>query len=235
MFVSKLILNVLNNKDALRDASNPYQMHRTLCRAFAVTADKCPEGRFIFRIEQGIDKETNGLVVIVQSKEYKADWQSLADMNNYLMQEPLEKQFEPVFRTGDTFHFRLHANPTVKKNKGYVVSASSVRTKNKDKYRCALYKQEEQIEWFVRKGEANGFKTLAVSAASQQIGNVYRKNKSETNDDTFFYKKENIPHLMVKFNGTLVVTNAEKFTEAFKNGIGTAKAFGMGLLSLIKT
>ncbi len=37
------------------------------------------------------------------------------------------------------------------------------------------------------------------------------------------------------FEGVLEVTDAEKFRESLKQGIGTGKAYGFGLLSVAKT
>ena len=38
----------------------------------------------------------------------------------------------------------------------------------------------------------------------------------------------------VRFNGLLQVTDPEKLMQAVRNGIGPAKAFGFGLLSLAR-
>ena len=39
-------------------------------------------------------------------------------------------------------------------------------------------------------------------------------------------------HFAVEFQGVLTVTDAELFRRTFTTGIGTAKAFGFGLLAL---
>lgn len=48
------------------------------------------------------------------------------------------------------------------------------------------------------------------------------------------YKKQNIPHFGVRFDGLLCVTDPETLVEAVRQGIGPAKAFGFGLLSLAR-
>ena len=53
-----------------------------------------------------------------------------------------------------------------------------------------------------------------------------------------FYKgaerKNPVTLLAVTYEGVLTVTNAEKFCETLVNGIGRGKAFGMGMLTVVK-
>ena len=44
--------------------------------------------------------------------------------------------------------------------------------------------------------------------------------------------KADVPHFGVRFDGTLQVTDARALARAVRDGIGPAKAFGFGLLSL---
>ena len=46
--------------------------------------------------------------------------------------------------------------------------------------------------------------------------------------------RHDITHFAVKFEGELVVTDPTRFAETLKNGIGSAKGFGFGLLSVAR-
>ncbi|MFN5745424.1 MAG: type I-E CRISPR-associated protein Cas6/Cse3/CasE [Methylococcaceae bacterium] len=45
------------NRRAHRDLADPYQMHATLCRAFAGQDKKCPPGSFLWRLETETDAQ----------------------------------------------------------------------------------------------------------------------------------------------------------------------------------
>jgi CRISPR system Cascade subunit CasE len=50
--------------------------------------------------------------------------------------------------------------------------------------------------------------------------------------ETFVKKNKKGKHITVDFGGVLEVKKRERFKQAFLEGIGTAKAFGYGLLVL---
>lgn len=92
-------------------------------------------------------------------------------------------------------------------------------TVKRDGKREGLYREEEQYAWLKRKGEQGGFGVLDVVARSE--------GEQKANRDK-------IVSLAVVFEGTLRVTDAEVFIETLKSGIGSAKGFGFGLLSLAR-
>lgn len=51
MFLSNPVLNP-KSREARRDLANPYDLHRTLARAFAPDEQTAP-GRFLWRLEPG--------------------------------------------------------------------------------------------------------------------------------------------------------------------------------------
>jgi CRISPR system Cascade subunit CasE len=56
------------------------------------------------------------------------------------------------------------------------------------------------------------------------------ESSKKKNNKTF-----KIKHLAVKYEGLLQIIDPDKFTKTFIKGIGSAKAFGFGLLSLAKS
>lgn len=100
--------------------------------------------------------------------------------------------------------FLLKANPTVKK----------------DGKRKGLYGVKEQQEWFIRKADENGFKIIEYTSRQDE----YLRNKNS----------KNIEFLSVIYEGVLQVTDVNKIKEALYKGIGSAKGFGFGLLSIAR-
>jgi CRISPR system Cascade subunit CasE len=109
------------------------------------------------------------------------------------------------------YRFQLCANPTVKKK----------RDGRKNGTRTAMYEPDELSAWLARKAEQGGF---AVDATALQI--------SPPLNQPFYKKGQRGNHKRVEYQGVLKVTHPEKFKETFNRGIGSAKAFGFGLLVL---
>lgn len=112
------------------------------------------------------------------------------------------------------YAFQLLANPTKKVTK---LCADGKPTKNGQ--RVPLRTREEYVGWLQRKGEQGGFAVEDDSLRTIQQGLAY------------FQKKDMRGlHTAVEFQGVLTVIDTMKFHETFARGIGSAKAFGFGLL-----
>lgn len=109
------------------------------------------------------------------------------------------------------YRFQLCANPTVKRK----------RDGRKNGTRTAIYDPEELTAWLARKAEQGGF---FVESDSLQI--------SPPVNQPFYKGGKRGNHKRVEFQGLLNVTDREKFKQSFRKGIGSAKAFGFGLLVL---
>jgi CRISPR system Cascade subunit CasE len=117
---------------------------------------------------------------------------------------------------GTVWHFRLTANPTkcCANEKG---ERGTVRAQITPFY---------QKQWLSEKGKKRGFTVkeddFMVTKSSWQR----------------FYKgaerKKPVTLLAVTFEGILTVTDAEKFKETLTEGMGRGKAFGMGMLTVVK-
>lgn len=205
MYLSKLVLDP-NSYRVQKELSNPYQLHRTLMRGFPNNLKEINNaGRILFRIER--KKNHPNPSVLIQSV-LCPDWNFLIETKEYLLKNPLFKQFNfPQFKKGNTFWFRLFANPT-KKDKGK---------------RVGMYNEEERYQWFKRKCELGGFNIIHVriTRKEQIIAKVNKNSKTMTFQG-------------IQFEGVLQITDSTKFEAILKNGVGSAKAFGFGLLSIAK-
>ena len=209
MYLSRLILDP-QNRQVRKEFGNRYEFHRTLTAQFeGVAREKIG---LLYRIEPSDPYEMAGNTVLVQT-ETEPCWDSLYE-RSMLMQKAEVKRFEPNIKNGDVFAFRLMANPTTRRNESQFAGK-----------RVGLLLTEEQEAWLQRKGSQGGFKADQVSMKEE--GRVVSNKMAEG-------KKAIITHQAVLFEGILKVNDDERFVETIKHGIGSAKAFGFGLLSLAR-
>ncbi len=120
------------------------------------------------------------------------------------------------------YTFQLRANPTKKiinPDKPKVVRSDGRLDRNKNARRVPLRQPAELAAWLERKGGAGGF---AVDADSLRV--------IPEGQNHFNRGRQHGAHASVEFRGTLSVTDPAKFHQTFVTGLGSAKAFGFGLL-----
>jgi len=214
MYLSRLILNP-HNRRVQREVAEPYQMHRSIMRAFPDDLAKGAE-RVLFRLETA---RTGALTLLVQSLTLP-DWSWLAEpeARGYLLPvgepNPAVKSFDLNLAPGQVLAFRLRANPTVKR-----------RFDEETHKRVGLYREEEQIEWLKHKGEQGGFRVLSVRISNQDAVNGYIRRDEE---------RHKLKLLAVQFDGLLQVTDPDRLCDAVRQGVGSGKGLGFGLLSLAR-
>lgn len=206
MFISKLLLNP-RNRGAFVDFSDSYSLYQTLLRAYLPGDPKLNSGRLLFRAElPERSSAVEGLTVIVQNTDKEPQWQEMKETGYLMDYRVKEVNFESIPK--GIYYFRLYANPTIQKQGR----------------RIGLYKEEEQEGWLRRKAELSGMKIASFNAASY-ISELKPAAKEQAG-------KAKIHHLGVRYDGVLAVTRPQAAAEAVINGIGSAKSFGFGLLSL---
>ena len=215
MYLSRLILNPRIRR-VQKEVAAPYQMHRSLMKAFPDNL-KSGDERVLFRLEA--HPRTGALTLLVQSLALP-DWSWLAepDARGYLLPvgepNPAVKLFDLNLAPGQMLAFRLRANPTVKR-----------RFDEETHKRVGLYREDEQIEWLKRKGEQGGFQVLSVRTGNQDIvGGRIRRDKIT----------HKLRLLAVQFDGLLQVTDPDRLRETVRQGIGSGKSLGFGLISLAR-
>lgn len=109
---------------------------------------------------------------------------------------------------GAKLQFRLRANPV---------------KRDPESHRRMALREEEYPDWLSRKMRAAGARLVAFRTRHQQRQHVHKPGWPTIIHDT------------VLFEGVLEVTDPERLAEAVATGIGPAKAFGCGLLSLART
>lgn len=230
MFLSRLILNPRHNRTQ-SELAHPYEMHRTICKAW----ESIDSERILWRAESDQPKSVN---VLVQSLT-APDWSRLQSQKGYLMGIDGPKQVDFTgLQSGQVLRFRLRANPT---KRIHQVTKGSEDLKGK---RVGLLRESEQIDWLMRKGmerekgAPGGFEILTKEVRgnggdSTAIPRLEIRNEGKVSG---LKRKENnrhrMTHLAVRFDGLLRVTDTDAFRETLRCGIGTAKSFGFGLLSI---
>jgi CRISPR system Cascade subunit CasE len=126
------------------------------------------------------------------------------------------KTVDDAFFQHRSYQFSLLANPTKK-----LVVRDDNGVKKKNGQRIALGKREDLLAWIERKGEQHGFTvdTATLKLVPRPRQQFLKKGKSGT-------------HTATEFTGVLQVTDPTKFKSAATGGIGSAKAFGFGMLCL---
>lgn len=198
IYLSRMNLNP-RSRQARKELNDPYQMHRTLSKAFG-DDQSYREARLLFRVEE--PQPPKPLCVLVQTL-LAPDWQSVGG-GDYWLGEPQTKSFDPDFREGQRFYFRLRANPTQ-------------RVQGR---RLGLYKEDEAEQWLLRQAHNHGFQILQSRVAP--IAKTTAKNGQGT-QSTF---------CVARFDGLLRVSDESKFLDALRGGIGSGKGYGFGLLTL---
>ena len=110
---------------------------------------------------------------------------------------------DTLIQNNRIYHFQLAANVT--------------RTEMGTGRRLPLKETDQQLAWLDRKGLLHGFKITEAFVDRTEIVKTPAKNAV---------------HFVVHFKGLLACTDSDKLAAAFTTGIGRAKAFGCGMLSL---
>lgn len=213
MYLSRLMLNPQNRR-VQREVAYPYELHRSLMRAFPNDLKK-DEERVLFRLELG----RNGALTLLVQSWTLPDWSWLAEpeARGYLLPvaepNPAVKAFDLDLAKGQVLAFRLRANPTAK------------RTFDDKKRRVGIYDEEEQFAWLKRKGDSGGFRVLSARTGDQEdvAGKIKRGDEIHA-----------LKLAAVQFDGLLQVTDPERLHQTVCQGIGSGKGFGFGLLSLAR-
>lgn len=223
IYLSLLILDP-RSRQVQAELRDPYQTHRTLSRAFCDDPALYREARCLFRVdERECDPRPH---LLVQSRT-PPDWTALDGIGRYLAEPVQTRRWQPRLPAGQRLAFRLRANPTVKRAGKRVPLRVSP-----DEARAAGRNAGEETErlaeqWLVRKGEQCGFaiERLHVSVEQAQCGRTAGRSDRDPCGVTLH---------AVRFDGVLRVTDAAAFVHALESGIGPAKGFGFGLLSVAR-
>jgi len=240
MYLSRLTLNP-RNAQVRAELARPYEMHRTLLKAFprgaiGVARDADNAAGVLFRVDQ--KPRENVIAMLVQSR-IAPDWSFLDNQRDarghpYLLPASLIEDGKPnpamtefdlsnKIAAGQTLAFRLRANPTKRLGK----AAGDDKGK-----RVGLYTEEEQLKWLRDKLQGDehrqltgGFRLLRAQISQEEkIENPKAINRADQSHDLKVFA--------VQFDGVLEVVDEDEAIRTIERGVGSGKGFGFGLLSL---
>ena len=212
MFLTKLVLNPRSPLFRL-DSADVHNMHRTVMAGYPEQPD-ITDYRQTHGVLWRLDRIPSGFIQYVQSSS-EPNWNKLPP--GHLVEPPQVRKLQPVLDAitpGRKLAFRLQANPT-----------RCIRPDNTPK-RVPHRLPHKQIEWLVRKGEQHGF---VIPSNRRGEPDITTTPIPKLTGRKKFHKITVEP---VRFDGHLIITDPDAFTQALTTGIGPAKAYGCGLLSL---
>lgn len=209
MYLSRLLLDPAN-RQVRAEIANRYQLHRTLTAQFKRSTRN--QIGLLYRLEPE-DLYTYKPITLLVQTQIEPEWDALRN-KGLLTHDAEVKVFDVHSQIGSQYYFRLFANPTIRRAKGEWAGK-----------RVELRTEEEWAAWLTRKGKSGGFQILTANATDK--GKII----SQKFDDD---KSQKIQHQAVLFEGALEVNHPDLFTLTITNGIGSAKGFGFGLLSIAK-
>lgn len=242
MYLTCLLIDIGSNPDRPRPGRlwlrNLYHVHQRLCMAFPSDKRKSEDAGFLDRYvpsdfavgqvhvargeEAGllfrVDPHSGGRAVILVQSAKEPDWgYAFCNARYLLAASPKVRAFHPAFSSGQVLRFRLKANPTKK-----IVDTNQPRANGTPRpIRVGLCGDEQRMDWLSGKAEHGGFSLVECR--------IVAKGNSDSLKPGV---KGKITHLGVTFEGVLEVTDPEAFTKTLESGIGSAKGFGFGLLSV---
>lgn len=230
MYLSRLILNP-RSFQVLKDLADIQEMHRTIFRGFP-HFEKSPvsgtrkDHRILYRVE--MDHQLPK--VLVQSV-IEPDWSALQEAGVLLKtshgNNPAIKEISGAYdglKEGQVLAFRLRANPTKR-----LSTQSEGEAPKSIGPRLFLRTEDEQTEWLQRKAREGGFSLLTTLFSGEPDLRTLQEApiKGHRGDKTISFGS-------VLFEGRLKIVNRDKFLKTLWGGIGSAKGYGFGLLSIAR-
>ncbi|MDP8243564.1 MAG: type I-E CRISPR-associated protein Cas6/Cse3/CasE [Candidatus Hinthialibacter antarcticus] len=230
MYLSRLMLNP-ENRQVQKDLSDCHNLHRTLLRAFEFDEKSdFPRNSVGLLHRTDIDPRARMPVVLAQSN-IKPDWSNIEGrFKRYFVSYEEARDIKSVesayqgLKQEQVLSFRLRANPTRKVN----TKSNPDGTKSNGR-REPIRGDREQIDWLKRKGDQAGFTLLSV-ALNQDVLDM--RSLTETAMQVGEKNTHRMTFHSVLYEGRLRITNVDLFQDALRKGIGPAKAYGFGLLSI---
>jgi CRISPR system Cascade subunit CasE len=226
MYLARGVLNPAS-RDVQRDLSDAAHLHRTILKSFPNHVGGTPRKTLgvLYRVDE--NRRSAELVLFVQSAS-RPDFTHLppgyfassADDLDLALQgdgNPRIRslgQERAALTVGDRLVFRLQANATRK-----ILTKSLADGTKQNGKRVPVRDDEARLDWLRRHAETAGFAVAEVRV-------------SEVAKRTGMRGAARLTLAGALFEGVLVVRDADLFRKALESGIGPAKAYGYGLLSI---
>lgn len=260
MYLSHLLIDLGANPDRPRPGRlwlrNIYHVHQRLCMAFPMPEQRAGDPYFLqpfdpqrfqrpkllFRIDPATATDGARAHILVQS-EIEPDWDYAFKNAPFLAAPPVFRAFDPNFAQAQRLRYRILINLSKKSRRPEDIreldkTDTNGRPRTQAKRVDWKWQPDEDPEeavraWFAEKALRNGFNPLQCNLLRLHWVIGYRpKSKSQRDESEDNHSGQRMKFRAALLEGTLEVNDEKTFTEAMTTGIGAAKAFGFGLLSV---
>jgi CRISPR system Cascade subunit CasE len=212
VYLSRIALNV-KRRETMKALSSPQLLHGAVEQSFDGSRQ-----RNLWRVDW-LGEECYLLVLSAG----QPDLSRIAGQFGFSQEEkPWEtKSYDQLLarlEAGQQWHFRLRANPVRSSAKEH---GESGRGKV-----FAHVTQQQQKQWLLARADACGFSLREDAFDVVHTQWVKFHKGSDGNRE--------VTLRTATFEGTLAITDAERFKQALTSGIGRAKAYGCGLLTIAR-
>lgn len=143
----------------------------------------------------------------------------------------LTKEFNPQLRSDDRLAFRTRVNPVIQRSRGrhlnsakHDVAMDAKFQRNEDSNQSEYARVHQAVSaWFSQRGEAHGF---SIVENSFEVSD-YRQHRIHRPSG-----RAPLRFSSVDCQGVLVINDAKKAIDFALHGLGSARAFGCGLVLL---
>lgn len=222
MYLSRVQLNP--NRRAGRSLfESPHVLHAAVMAAFPDAAPQ-PEGRVLWRLDLSPNV---GNVLIVSPRP--PDLTALAEQGGWptLSDTQLVRPYAPLLGrvdNGQRYGFRLTANPTR--------SLAGGPGRGKVSGHLTVAQQEQ---WLLRRAESAGFEIDASTTRHEtdETSTLVRDLVvSDRRTISFSRRETRVTLRLATYEGTVTVTDRDAFVHTLTHGIGRAKGYGCGLMTI---
>lgn len=204
MFLSRMALDI-GKPETMKALISPNLFHGAVEQAFSGE-----RRRNLWRIDS-LNGKRYILILSADKPDYSHMIRQFGDEQENVAIKDYTNLLERI-RNDGVWHFRLVANPSV---------ATIVR----DKHRVVSHVTvEQQKKWLLDRAEKNGF-ALDQDSFDVVWRTRYNFRKADHNRVQFS---------AAAFEGWLTVKEENRFKELLINGIGRERAYGMGLMTVVK-
>lgn len=227
MYMTRMPINKAR-RGAARLLASPQMMHAAVLSSFPPDAvlDDAERGRVLWRVDANgphthlyvLSPERPDLTALVE----QAGWPLAATWET--------KEYDALLnrvRLGDEYRFSLVANPV-----------RDVRQESGRSKRLPHVRPEHQAEWLISKGRQSGFEIVSVRVEKpaddrpSETVDALQIAVSDRRDRRFPRGDATVTIRTARFDGILRVTDTEAFRRALGHGIGPAKGYGCGLMTI---
>lgn len=234
MYFSKVLVNPELRKSRAMLA-DPHITHGMVTKAVPPHMQSSGDGRILWRADRGDTETALYLVTPVQPRldhiVEQVGWPSApAQTTDYV-------RFLDSLRRGQEYAFKVTLNPV-----------KAIKDEQGKQHKVPHVSVKHQMQWFLERTDGWGFRIPNASNDNQESAELvevlmsdFPKNVNIVRREELRFNRRNgengtnrVVHRVATFEGVLEVTDPEQLRHSLSHGMGRAKAYGCGLMTLAR-